>query len=255
MDDFLEYINMNIRLKAEHYIALYYFKFILDETIRLSYEDFIIYDSLVNRFNTRSEEESQVLENLLNVNKDKVDTFITNFNATPWIYAKPIIWGDRNRSEYYINNLTASHRFEKYIERMFEERGIDLGLYYGMNGQYDQGETALGIEIKRDMRLVETGNAYIEYQERLNNYGEWINSGILKVDNSRYFLLGDIDGFYIFRRHDLLDLYVRLIEGNQVPNGVRLVGATRGTSLGFLIPRAVANGLSLTIDNVVAELG
>lgn len=83
---------------------------------------------------------------------------------------------------------------------MFRRHGYDIGLFYGKDQQYHQGETKAGIEIKCDMRLQKTGNVYIEYQERMTNAGEWVDSGILKQDQTKYFLIGTVEEFFILPR-------------------------------------------------------
>ena len=50
------------------------------------------------------------------------------------------------------------------------------------------------------MRLQKTGNVYIEYQERMTNAGEWVDSGILKQDQTKYFLIGTVEEFFILPR-------------------------------------------------------
>ncbi len=148
-----------------------------------------------------------------------------------------------------------SHRFEVYIERVFSDLGIDIGLYYGKEEQYDQGETKLGIEIKRDIKSHETGNIYIEFYERLKVNGNWYPSGILKNDNTRYFLIGDIDKYWILRKSDLIEIYKKLSQGNQeIPKGCRFANAGIGTSKGYLIPKYVADRLNVQLDVLIKEL-
>lgn len=71
--------------------------------------------------------------------------FIDNFSKEPWKYVKPILWNDKDKSPYFIENLTKSHRFEIYIEKLLEHHGIQLGLYYSREEQYQKGENELGI--------------------------------------------------------------------------------------------------------------
>ncbi len=89
----------------------------------------------------------------------------------------------------------------------------------------------------------------------MNPYGKWVASGIFKDDNTRYFLIGEISEFWILRRVELEQLY-NTIENNggRIPNGCRRVEAARGTSLGYIIPKAVANDMSLSIEELVAEI-
>ena len=84
-----------------------------------------------------------------------------------------------------------------------------MGLYYGKDEQYYKGESELGIEIKRDIKASETGNLYIEYEERLRNRGQWVKSGILKDDNTKYFIIGDIGQYWILSKEQLIQITYR----------------------------------------------
>lgn len=248
-------VNVNHKLSPEQHIYLYLYA--RKHNHDLSYEQLVIDEQLITNYN-------KTINNLkhrthfiqyLQANKTYIDAFQARFNTEPWLYAKPIIWGDRVKSAYYIENLTLSHRFEVYIDKMLEQRGITLVLFYSKDEQYNQGENALGIEIKRDIKSWETGNLYIEYAERLNPYGEWVASGIFKKDNTKYFLIGDIGRFHILRKSDLLKIY-ELIKANGFNEykGIKLVKARRGTSLGFIIPIEIANKMSLSLDQLSKEL-
>ena len=111
-------------------------------------------------------------------------------------------------------------------------------MFYGKNQQYRQGETAAGIEIKCDMKLQETGNVYIEYQERITKDGEWVDSGILKKDETRYFLIGTVEKFYILPRTKLQSYYNRLVKEHL-------------TSKGFIMSKRRAEQDSFTVEEVV----
>lgn len=257
MQEFLKEINVNERMSAEQHFLLYLYA-LSNGQPNLRYSDLVIEEDLINKFNKCMSNviaRSSFIRIIKAYDKNKLYQFVDNFNETPWEFVKPIIWGDRQRSQYYIDNLTLSHRFEVFIERQLEQRGIDLGLYYDREEQYNHGENALGIEIKRDIKSRETGNLYIEYAERLNAYGDWVASGIFKDDNTNYFLIGDIDGFWILEKRELEDLY-NLIDrnGGKLRNGCRMVRAARGTSLGFIIPKNVADNMSLSLDQLVAEI-
>lgn len=181
---------------------------------------------------------------------------LQKFTNTPWVVVKPVIWGDRNRDAYYINNLTDSHRFEVYIDTLFAQNGVDLGLYYGRDEQYNQGENRLGIEIKRDKKSSEgSPNLFIEYQERLNPRSqEWVNSGILRDDNTRFYLIGDIDNFWVFNKEDLVYIYNQLYRGNSYYNGCRLVKVVRGTSRGYIIPKDYANQIAISFEELLQQI-
>lgn len=169
-----------------------------------------------------------------------------------WDFEKPVIWNDRYKSHYYIKNLEDSHRFEVYAEHVFKSYGLDIGLFYGKSQQYYIGETKVGIEIKCDKRSEKTGNYYIEYQERLNDYGEWVNSGILKEDNTKYYFYGVVNNYAIFRRDDLMEYYEKIVIQRNPPVACRMVQIR--TSKGFIIPKTEAEKIRLNPSTVVMEI-
>lgn len=253
--DDLKPIDLNKKISAEQHVYLYYYKKMFDPT--LVYDDVVFKEHWINNYNRylqNSEHKHQFMR-FLQSNKDDIDNFIRRFKKTPWKYAKPMIWDDGGKTNYYIENLTLSHRFEVYIAELFKRRNIDIGLFYSKEHQYREGENKLGIEIKRDIMSLKTRNLYIEYKERRRANGPWVESGILKSDNTNYFLIGDFDEFYILKKRTLLDIYhdMQTNQGKNYP-AVRLKQARRGTSLGFIIPIRLAKKWSLSIDHVVEEL-
>ena len=254
MEDHLKLINIEQKLSAEeHLLLLLYAKYNGKE--KLLYKNLLIHENLINRFNktmTNEYTREKFAQYIKKYDENDVAKFIDIFNEKPWKYAKPIIWKDRKRTKYYIDNLTLSHRFEIFIERKFQDKGINLGLFYGREEQYNKGENELGIEIKRDMMAADTGNLYIEYMERLNPNGDWVLSGIFKKDNTNYFLIGDINKFWILRKIDLKELYLKIEEnGGRLENGCRIVEARRGTSKGFLLPTGLADKKTLSLDKLI----
>ncbi|MQR94197.1 hypothetical protein [Fictibacillus phosphorivorans] len=175
-----------------------------------------------------------------------IDNFIIKYPS------KPIHWNDKDKSLYFKSKLEEGHQFETYIDYLFKQKGLDINLYHTRKQQYSEGESEKGIEIKNDNKWMKTGNVYIEYQEKYNQKSiKWVNSGILKNDNTVYYLIGTIDCFWIFRKTDLLDLFYNWQE-NQCKKLYRFKEI--GTSKGFVIPIDEADQISLSIDTVVNEL-
>ena len=240
MDDFHARIDPQRKVPYESQIVLWAY---LAATGREQpFDRFVMGEDLIWQFNRDmgSPALRRQVDAVLQRKKDEADRLRAIFRTEPWTIVKPVIWSENLGDKYFIQKLTRSHRFEIYIDCVFKWRGLDIGLYYGRDQQYG-GENAAGIEIKRDMRLRETGNLYIEYAEKHDpRSSQWVPSGILKNDNSRFFLLGDFGQFYVLRRDDLLSLYRDLEAGRPVPPGVRWANAGRNTSRGFVIPRALA---------------
>ena len=158
---FLKKINGQEKLTYESQIALWMYKMYIDQNYQLEYEDLIITEGLINQFNNslNNEEFKNIFERLINNNKALITLMLRDFKETPWEFVKPVIWSNNVDNDYFIENLTLSHRFEIFIDTKFKNEGVDIGLYYGRSGQH-QGECKLGIEIKRDMKSKETGNLY-----------------------------------------------------------------------------------------------
>lgn len=135
------------------------------------------------------------------------------------------------------------------MERMFQERGVDIGLFYGKDEQYFSGESRLGIEIKNDKESLNTGNLYIEYQERLDIFGSWVDSGIFKKDNTIYLAIGTYENVFFLRKSKLKAIFEKAEAYEQY--GIRLVAARRGTSKGFIVPIPFASRISETIEQVI----
>lgn len=254
MDKLLSFIKPQEKVSYESQIALWYF-YNIEYRENIDFENYIMSEPLIYKFNNAIQNQSfkKKFITVLDKNIQEINRLLDIFHAEPWKIIKPVIWRNNLDNVYFIENLTLSHRFEIYIDYLFNNHGIDMGLYYGRDGQHN-GETQIGVEIKRDMKLVETGNIYIEYAEKHNaNNERWVNSGILKNDNTRYFLIGDINEYYILRKRNLIDIYNRLIR-KQYVHGCKMTGAGRRTSLGFIMSRSIAANITLSIQDVINEL-
>lgn len=251
----IDYIDYEKRLTCEEHIALLYYSLKYKKEVK-DYSEFQITESLINEYNAiENRPKREVVAVMVEENKKCLDEFRRNYADRIWEYEKPVIWSDRRKSDYYIKQLTASHQFEVYIDHVFRINGYDIGLFYGRSQQYKRGETEAGIEIKCDMKLQETGNVYIEYQERINSNGEWVNSGILKEDETRYFLIGTIQEYFILPRGELQAYYNRLVQNGERIAGARLVQEKAHlTSKGFILSRAKAADINMTVEEVIGEL-
>lgn len=245
-----ERIDFEKRLSFDEHMRLFFYDR-LKNGKNCSYDDWHIKESLISKYNDETNDTVMADINIcIDQNRELVESL--KQRAT-WDFEKPVIWNDRNRSEYYITNLEDSHRFEVYAESVFKDYGLDIGLFYGKSQQYDLGETKVGIEIKCDKRSEDTGNYYIEYQERLNNYGEWVNSGILKDDNTKYYFYGVVNNYAIFPRNRLMEYYKKIVlQKNPPVPDCRMVQI--GTSKGFLIPKTEADKIRMYPSTVVREI-
>lgn len=180
------------------------------------------------------------------LNEKQIRGYVVKFTTKKWAYEKPVIWKDRNKSDYYLRNLTDSHRFELFVSDKFLKNGFDIGLYYSRDGQYS-GESKAGVEIKYDKRSEETGNLYIEIEESLTREQMFVSSGIFKEDNTKVIAIGNYSFIYFFEKNKLIELYQNI----ENYRDLRKVGAHRGTSKGFIIPIRLADNFSLSIEEVI----
>ena len=251
----VESIDFERRMTSREYITLYCYDMIMNNKKAVysdeKYMDWVLTEELIESYNSASED---VKMDVAELSRKQIKLLNNKFVTERWNYEKPVIWKDRKKTPYYINQLTESHRFEVFVDTLFRQHGFDIGLYYGRKQQYS-GETQAGIEIKLDKRLKETKNVYIEYQERLRKEGNWVNSGILKEDNTKFILIGDIDKYYILSKKKLLEYYNRLIVNEEIIPGIRCVAEKEhGTSKGYIMSEEIAILENKTVTEAINEL-
>lgn len=140
-------------------------------------------------------------------------------------------------TENYKEMLQKGLEYQDFItDLLLSEIGISLSTYSSKKYQYDIGENKQGIEIKFDDRYKETGNLYIEVEEKSNaNNWYYVNSGIYRNDNTWLYLIGDYNEVFIFSKKQLIILHEK--------NIYKLVKTP--TSIGFLIPKNDAEKYSI----------
>jgi hypothetical protein len=224
-----------------------------------SYMSFELTDITIKSYNQWFDSDKNslnIIELWLATNTDIVKDFEVNFKTK--YKPKVELWSDRNKTTYYKTKLQAAFEFENFIAEMLKENySIDIEPFLTPEGQYDLGENKLGIEIKNDTLIKKYGNVYIEYAEKskASNY-VFVKSGILKDDNTKYFLIGEADQFYIFRKQRLLEIYKEerqnAKEGKLSPRGI--VFKKIATSMGFVYPVRNAKGDMISMETMVNEL-
>ena len=212
-------INPKSELSSENYLCLYWYNCIIEKQ-HIDYKDFQPSQSLIEKYNN-------YIQNWKNEFQSNIST-----------YKKPIDWNiDRPKTNYYVEKLNEGTEFQNFIENCFKKQGVDLGIYY--DNQQLNGENELGIEIKADNRFKETGNLYIEYAERMNSRQKWTKSGILKDDNTKFWLIGNPEEFFIVKKSELVKLF-NIIKNtpNKWINKCKLVKEIdHGTSKGFIVKK------------------
>lgn len=176
--------------------------------------------------------------------------FIDCYDKDYRFAAKPVIWDlMRTYNDFIMQKIEVGAIMETFIEREFEKCGVDIGLYTSKKGQ-KQGESRAGIEIKYDLRSVETGNFYIQLGETYFNEEKLIDSGIIKRDNTLYWIIGVPEKYYIVSKQSLLSLYNSMSDYGGWQNGLRHISCKHGgsASTGFLVKEEVMKNIAVSTN-------
>lgn len=134
-------------------------------------------------------------------------------------------------SDYYRDKLKQGTEYQDFVYDKLYTVGLPILSYSSKKYQLLYGENKPGIEIKFDDKLKDTGNLYIETQEKSDPANEfYIKSGIFRNDNSWLYVVGDYSTIYIFSKTMLKILFSKKIFRE----------ITIPTSIGFLIPKKEA---------------
>ncbi len=251
----LHTIDFEKKVTFADHMQLYYYHNILQNE-EIAYKDWILTESLIRQYNAEEDpQQFYALQESLLQHAEEIDALKVLYDTRPWEVEKAVIWADRNKSAYYIKNLMDSHKLEVYAAHIFKTQcDLDIGLFYGSSQQYSMGETKVGIEIKCDKLSKSTGNYYFEYQERLHASGPWVNSGLLKNDNTKYYLYGDIGSITLFAKSTLLQFYQDIVIEHKTIPGCMPKSAKRGTSKGFIVSAQTMKQYALTPAQVAREI-
>lgn len=120
--------------------------------------------------------------------------------------------------------MEESNQFEDFVTDLLLEQGIVITNYKSYEYQCKVGENRTGIEIKYDKKMADTGNIYLEVAERHDPEGQFVPSGILRNDNSLFYVIGDRHRTYMFIKKYLKAIYKRFKR------------VQTETSIGYLMP-------------------
>lgn len=149
---------------------------------------------------------------------------------------------ETNYKEYYATQLEDARVYQDFCANIFiTQLGVAITNYQSKKYQFNKGENVQGIEIKYDKKFRETGNLYIEVEEKSNPRNpEYVLSGIYRLDNSWLYSIGDYDTIYIFSKNVLQLMHKS--------NKYKMVQTQ--TSKGFLLPASVADQYSAKKINI-----
>lgn len=226
--DHLDYQN----LTAIDRLHLYWFTKVVKNNNK-SYNDFQPTQSVIDEYN-------QYLDHWQKEHKDSLGA--------------PVYWDKsrKNETQYFKKQLTTGHKFEEWVNSKFKAKNCDLGFFTDEQGQF-HGENKQGVEIKRDAKFAETGNVYIEYNERLTSNGRWVDSGVLKDDNTKFWIIGTEDKYAVFEKDKLKEIYESIVKNGDSKNYRFVHEKAHKTSHGFLIKgnAVYQNALTDNIDELI----
>lgn len=190
-------IKSNKNLDADECLSLYMYYIFEKERKNYNYNDFLPSQTLIDNYN-------------------KNFKIFNNVFSTPGGYikfGKPIDWDkEREKTPLFKKNILIGAEFERFVETEFMKYGIDIGMYTDSNGQFS-GENKFGIEIKY---CSYDDKIYVKYKSCLKYGGNKVNNGVIKKDNSKYWIEGKPSKYYIFYKKDLLDIYNKLNAGEKI---------------------------------------
>lgn len=254
------FINSDKDLGVTECLNLYLYKKIFKDEEKISfinqtdYNNFKIDEKFIEEYNS-------IIKNT--VKMEEIESWKKRYSKVVWFFnlkfkelfeAKVIHWNDRKKTEYFNQKLQQGHNFQELIKDLFLKKyGINLKMFSTKEGQYKLGECEEGIEIKNDARYKETNNLYIEFEEKSNGNNQlWVKSGILKNDNTQFYLIGDEIKFWILEKKELISLYSDALKGVKPHPRFRFVQIP--TSKGLLIPCEYADKICLRIEDVIKNI-
>jgi len=134
-------------------------------------------------------------------------------------------------TEYYKTKLQQGLEFQDFVAVKFAFLGIPITGFSSKKYQYKKGENLQGFEIKNDGSFRKTGNLWIEVEERTATDRPYVESGILRNDNTRFYVIGDYEGVFLIQKKVLKKFMTKF---DIRENNMR-------TSKGFLLPVRYAN--------------
>jgi len=134
-----------------------------------------------------------------------------------------------NYMDYTVGKRAEGDKYEDFVIDELYKIGLPVVGYKSKVYQYLVGENRIGLEIKFDEILKETGNLYIEIAEKSHPDNEnYVASGIYRKDNSWLWAIGNRECIHIHGKKFLKLLHASK-RYQEVENKTK-------TSKGFLLP-------------------
>jgi len=144
-------------------------------------------------------------------------------------------------NDYYMKMYAEGTDFQNFVLKVLEEEFAWMIRAHNTDEeQVTIGENSAGFEVKYDKKFRDTGNLWIECQERSNTKLPYSPAGIFANDNAWLFIMGDYKTLYIFSKKQLK---VECEKRRKIINHM-------DTSIGFLLPIKDADHLILHVINI-----
>ncbi len=145
-----------------------------------------------------------------------------------------------SHKDYYNKQLKDGLEYQDFVAEILYSFGLPLFNYASKKYQFEHGENKLGVEIKYDKKFKDTGNLWIEIEEKSDPQNKhYFPSGIYRNDNTWLYVIGNYEVFFIFCKKRLKQLskrgHYKILENNMK------------TSQGFLLSRKDAEYFSSKI--------
>lgn len=135
--------------------------------------------------------------------------------------------------EYYEKKLQEGLMFQDYCAVEFSKIGLPVTSFSSKEYQYNKGENLQGYEFKNDQQFRQTDNLWIEVSERTNVGRPYVDSGIFRCDNTRFYVIGDYQGVFLIQK--------KVLQKMAEKKRYKLLENGKKTSKGFLLPVADAH--------------
>jgi hypothetical protein len=129
---------------------------------------------------------------------------------------------------YYKKMQIEGDKYQIYVAYIFSlSQILNIQLHFIENEKGQRsGETTEGYEIKYDRKFKESKNLYIEFAEKSNaNYQNYSTSGIMKMDNSNFYVIGNYSTIFIFNKKNIVKYFENRLYKEVITN----------TSKGYLL--------------------
>ena len=133
----------------------------------------------------------------------------------------------------YDEQLVIGQLYEKYLNAVMSHlKGRTVIGYETQKEQYEIGENDACIEVKRDGKFRKTGNLYVETSEKTKESNRYfVKSGILRIDNSVWWIEGDEKLAWLFYKKDLILIHEELPMASNPTSKGRLLTTSKADKL------------------------